>query len=249
MNLDEEAVNPLIFSMAKVPTSTDNNVDAFLKKVADTPAPANRAPGERGRLIFAMDATASRGPTWDHACQIQGEMFSETAALGGLEVQLVYYRGFGECRASKWASNARDLLRLMTGVGCRGGQTQIAKVLDHARREAGKKPVNALVFVGDAMEEDIDRVCHKAGELGLLGVPMFVFHEGGDPVAERAFREFARLTGGAYCSFDSASAQQLRDLLSAVAVYAAGGRQALLEYGKARGGEILRLTHQMGGED
>ncbi len=232
--------------MAKLPTSTQDDVAAFLRKVSE--APTSKQSGELGRLIFAMDATASREPTWDQACQIQGEMFSETATLGGLEVQLVFYRGFGECRASKWAPNARELLRLMTGVRCRGGQTQIAKVLDHAKREADKRKVDALVFVGDALEEDIDRVCHKAGELGLLGVPMFLFHEGGDPIAERGFRELARLTGGAYCRFDAASAQQLCDLLSAVAVYAAGGRRALLDYGQSKGGAVLQLTHQIGGK-
>ena len=232
--------------MAKLPSSNQNDVAAFLQRVSEAPAP--KYSGERGRLIFAMDATASREPTWDQACQIQGEMFSETATLGGLEVQLVFYRGFGECRASKWAPNAKELLRLMTGVRCRGGQTQIAKVLDHTKREAEKRKVNALVFVGDALEEDIDRVCHKAGELGLIGVPMFLFHEGGDPIAERGFRELARLTRGAYCRFDAASAQQLRDLLSAVAVYAAGGRRALLEYGQSKGGTVLQLTHQVGGK-
>jgi hypothetical protein len=234
--------------MAKLPTSPKDDVAAFLKKVKEVPPLTLGKPGERGRLVFAMDATASREPSWDQACQIQGEMFSETAALGGLEVQLVFYRGFGECRASKWAPNATELLRLMTGVRCRGGQTQISKILDHAKREAEKRHINALVFVGDALEEDIDRVCHKAGELSLLGVPMFLFHEGGDPVAERGFRELARLTGGAYCPFDAESAQQLKDLLSAVAVYAAGGRRALLEYGEAKGGNVLRLTHQISGK-
>ncbi len=233
--------------MAKLPREIGDDVAAFLKKVAETPAP-NRG-GSRGRLIFAMDATASREPTWDRACQIQGEMFSETASLGGLEVQLVYYRGFGECRASKWAANAKELLRLMTSVTCRGGQTQIGKVLDHAARETREAPVNALVFVGDAMEEDIDRLCHKAGELGVLGVPVFVFHEGGDPIAGRAFREIARLSGGAYCPFDAGSARQLRELLSAVAVFAAGGRKAMLEYGRRRGGEALRLTYRLAGKE
>jgi hypothetical protein len=136
----------------------------------------------------------------------------------------------------------------MTGVRCRGGQTQIAKVLDHAKKEGNRKPVNALVFVGDAMEEDIDLVCHKAGELGLLGVPAFIFHEGGDPIAGKAFREIAKLSGGAYCPFDAGSAAQLRELLSAVAVYAAGGRKAMLEYGEKRGGAALRLTHQVAGK-
>ena len=78
------------------------------------------------------------------------------------------------------------------------------------------------------MEEDVDRLCARAGELALLGVPVFLFQEGGDETAGRAFREIARLTKGAFCRFDPGSARQLRDLLTAVAVYAAGGRKALL---------------------
>ena len=230
--------------MVKLPTSTDDAIITFLDKVNETPLNKSAVRGF-GRLVFAMDATASREPTWDQACQIQGEMFRETASLGGLQVQLIYYRGFGECRASKWAKDSRELLRLMTGVRCRGGQTQIEKVLDHTKREAEKHRINALVFIGDALEENIDKICHKGGELGLLGVPMFVFQEGGDIVAERGFRELARLTGGAYSSFDGQSAQQLKDLLAAVAIYAAGGRKALIEYGEVKGGKILRLTHQI----
>ena len=233
--------------MAKLPErSTDTDIASFLDKVAATTR--TKTDGARGRLIFAMDATASRGPTWDTACQIQGEMFTETAALGGLEVQLVYYRGFGQCRASKWAANARELLRFMTGVRCLGGHTQIGKVLSHVMRETAKKTVDAVVFVGDAMEEDIDDLCHKAGELGLLKVPVFVFHEGGDPIARNAFQQIARLSGGAYCPFDAASARQLRELLSAVAVYASGGRKALLEYGAGRGPAVRRLTHDISGK-
>jgi hypothetical protein len=220
------------------------DVSAFLDKLARTPA-VRPAEG-RGRLIFVMDATASREPTWDRACHIQGEMFSETDALGGLEVQLVFFRGFGECKASGWVSSSEQLIRRMTAVACLGGQTQIGKVLKHAIARAKEKRVNGLVYVGDAMEEDIDALCHQAGELGMLGVPMFVFHEGGDPVAEKAFRQFARLTGGAYCAFDSASATQLRELLSAVAVYAAGGRRALVDYGKRSGGAaVAMITSQV----
>jgi hypothetical protein len=232
--------------MAKLPKATsDTDVAAFLDKVAATPARGKA--GVRGRLIFAMDATASREPTWDQACHIQAEMFHETAALGGLEVQLVYYRGFRECRASRWAGDAKALLRLMTGVNCLGGRTQIERVLGHAIKETRKQAVDAMVFVGDAIEEDIDFVCDKAGELGLLKLPVFVFQEGQDPIVRGAFEQIARLSGGAYCRFDAGSARQLRDLLSAVAVYAAGGRRALLEFGEKRGGEVLRLTRQMDG--
>jgi hypothetical protein len=174
-----------------------------------------------------MDATMSRQPTWDRALAIQAEMFRETAAIGGLAVQLVYYRGFGECRASKWVRDGDALAGLMTRVSCRGGQTQIGRVLAHARDAAKTEAVAALVFVGDAMEENVDHLAQLAGELGLIRAPAFMFHEGRDGVAEQAFREIARLSGGAYCRFSSASPDELRRLLAAVAVYAAGGRKAL----------------------
>lgn len=181
----------------------------------------------RGRLVFAMDATMSRQPTWDMALALQADMFHAVKAVGGLDVQLIYFRGAGECRASKWVSDPDALAALMTQVHCAGGYTQIGKVLSHARGEAAKRPVSALVYVGDCMEEQIDDLCGRAGELALLGVPVFLFQEGRDAAAEQAFREIARLTKGAYCRFDAGSAGQLRELLSAVAVYAAGGRKAL----------------------
>jgi hypothetical protein len=132
-------------------------------------------------------------------------------------------------------------------VHCVGGETQIERVLAHAIRETGKRRVNALVFVGDAMEENVDRLCRLAGELGLLGVPIFVFHEGRDPKAAAAFRQIANLSRGAYLSFDMASAARLKELLAAVAVYAAGGYRALADYGREKGGEVLRLTQQLKG--
>lgn len=230
----------------RLPTTRANQseVDAFLEKLAASPA--GRTDGRRGRLIFAMDATASRQPSWDQACHIQAEMFDATDSLGGLDVQLVFYRGFGECKASPWVSSGRELRQRMTGVRCLAGRTQLGRVLGHAVKATRKGKVDALVFVGDAFEEDIDAVGHRAGELGLLGVPVFVFHEGSDPVAAQAFKQVARLTRGAYCPFDASSARQLKELMGAVAVYAAGGRRALEDYGRRRGGEALRLTQRLG---
>jgi hypothetical protein len=219
-------------------------VDAFVRQVRTMPAV--RPAGERGRLIFALDATASREAAWDRACRLQGEMFEAAAALGGLDVQLVFYRGFDECKASRWLGAAADLHRAMRSVSCIGGETQIARVLAHALKEARAQKVNALVFVGDAMEEKVDELSRLAGELGLLGVPVFVFHEGGDEVAGLAFRQIAKLSGGAYCPFDGASAEQLRQLLGAVAAYAAGGRPALAAYGRRTGGAALLLAGAVG---
>jgi hypothetical protein len=185
------------------------------------------AAGNRGRLVFALDATMSRQPTWDMACELQAEMFREAGNIGGLDVRLVYFRGIGECRASPWISDTAQLSRLMSRITVEGGHTQIHKVLSETRREAVAHGVRALVFVGDAMEENVDDLCAKAGELGLLKVPVFMFQEGHDAATEQAFRGIARLSGGAYCRFDPGAAAQLRDLLRAVAAYAAGGREAL----------------------
>ena len=224
--------------------SRSAEVDAFLRDLERAPKPP---PGGRGRLIFALDATASREPTWDRACRLQGEMFEATASLGGLDVKLLYYRGFNECKASRWMASAAELHRVMRSVSCIGGETQIERVLAHALAETKKQRVGALIFVGDAMEENVDRLCRLAGELGLNGVPIFLFHEGNNPIAGRAFQEMARLSRGAYLRFDASSAERLKDLLGAIAVYAAGGYRALADYSEKKGGEVLRLTTQLRG--
>jgi hypothetical protein len=231
----------------KLPTrkSSSAEVEAFLSKVAV--APVGKAPGQGGRLLFAIDATASREPTWDLACQIQAEMFRATRDLGGLSVQLAFYRGFGEMKVTQWLDSADELIRRMVKVRCLAGRTQIRKMLRHALKETEKKKVDALVFVGDVVEEDVDELGHVAGQLGLVGTPVFVFHEGNEPVSRRVFEQIARLSGGACSSFDAGSASQLRDLLTAVAVFSAGGRPALEDFGRKRGGKVLQLTHQVGG--
>ena len=221
------------------PASSRPEIAAFIERVR-TLGPAATA-GKRGRLIFALDATMSRQPTWDTACALQADMFREAASIGGLDIQLVYFRGLGECRASGWVAGTERLAELMSAIDCRGGHTQIGKVLSHARQEHGQQRVQALVFVGDAMEEAIDDLSTAAGELGLLGVPAFMFQEGGDPVAESAYREIARLSRGAYCRFDTGAAHELRELLRAVAAYAAGGIKALADLSarKSSGARLL----------
>jgi hypothetical protein len=223
--------------------STSAEVDAFLRDVSAL-KPAGSG---SGRLIFAMDATMSRQPTWDLALELQAEMFEAVKQVGGLDVQLVYFRGFSECQASKWVSDPAALATLMRKVNCEGGLTQIRKVLAHARRESEMRKVNALIYVGDCMEEDVDQLSRLAGELGLISVPVFLFQEGCDPKAEKAFKEIARLSRGAHCRFDAGSARQLRELLKAVAVYAAGGRKALADFREAtQSGAALRLLEQLG---
>ena len=229
--------------LKKSHVSSKSEVESFLNKVNSLTDPF--PPENKGRLIFGMDATASRERSWDKACHLQSEMFTETLALGGLEVQLAYYRGFGQFHATRWISKTDQLLHEMTNVKCAGGQTQIEKLLGQALKETKIRRVQALVLIGDAFEEDIDLICHYAGKLGALGVRTFCFQEGNDPIAKSGFQQIARLTNGAYSAFDSDSVNQLKELLKAVAVYAAGGLKKLEAYSKINTGAALKLTNQI----
>jgi hypothetical protein len=214
-----------------------SEVDSFLAEVAKA-----RPASTRGRLLFALDATASRQPTWDTAASLTAGMFREVTSAGRLNMQLVYYRGLSECRASRWLSQPEDLSRTMSRIVCEAGMTQIGKVLVHAAKETKLLAVSALVFVGDACEEDSDGLVGKAVELDQARVPVFMFQEGHDPDVEAAYRAIATASHGAYCRFDQGSARQLGELLKAVAVFAVGGTDAL----RLRGGDAaVKLLGQM----
>ncbi len=222
------------------PVSSTNDVQQFLSKVAALPKTSGDA-----RLIFSLDATASRQSTWDVASQLQSEMFLSAQSLGGLNVQLCYFRGFGDFFSSDWQGNPDDILRIMSSIQCQAGATQLHRLLQHAIDENQQKKIKCLIYIGDAMEENIDLLAQLAGKLGLLNVPLFMFQERSDSVAKAAFQELSRLSGGAYSQFDSASADQLKDLLRAVAIYAAGGLKALQNFSAGSSSGVKLIEQQL----
>ena len=224
--------------------ASQQEIQAFLTQVSTTPMPP--AP-QRGRLLFAMDATASREQVWDMASHNHATMFAEADKVSGLSIQLCYYRGFGECKASEWTHQASELQRKLLSVRCLAGTTQIAKVMKHALKETKKKPINAIVFVGDCVEEDPDQLGSLAGELGILNVPIFVFQEGHDQIASRTFSHLAKLSGGAHCHFDQSSAHKLAQLLAAVAIFASGGKGALSGNALSNQRSVQHLLEQLKG--
>jgi hypothetical protein len=197
------------------PVTTSPRLEKFFARVAPV----------RGRLIFALDATASRQPTWDTAAKLQADMFASVAAIGGLDVQLVHYRGYEECVASRWLSDPRALAGIMSTVICRAGPTQIKRVLEHAHKEDQREKVNALVIVSDACEEVTGDLYDAAR--ALCDVPVFLFQEGCDDGIGAIYGEIAKITGGALASFDTGATGRLADLLKAVAAFATGGVKAL----------------------
>jgi hypothetical protein len=221
--------------MAKPPSrrASSTEVAAFLQKSKAISQFVEKQP----RLLFAIDATASRQPTWDSASHLQQEMFRATGKVASLAVQLCYYRGFNEFSASRWLTDSEALAALMGQVLCEGGHTQIARLLCHALQEHRKSPVRALVFIGDAVEESPDTLSDLAGQCGMLGLPLFLFQEGSDRLVGTTFRNMAKVSGGAYAHFDASSADRLAELLGAVASFAAGGRAAL----EKRGGDSAKL--------
>ena len=232
--------------MARTPVLR-TDVQRFLAQARQTEL-AQRQPSST-RIIFAMDATASREPTWDLAMSLHAELFQaagsatadaakgDATGKGRLAIQLAHYRGFNEFHASRWSTSPPELLAEMTSVRCRGGLTQIGRVLDHAQTETKRQRVKALVFVGDACEEDHDAVAGAAGQLALFNLPCFIFQEGRDARARRVFRDIAHITKGAHSPFVAGSADQLRALFGAVAAYAAHGRGGIdrIEHAVARG--------------
>ena len=218
--------------------STDGDVDAFLEAVRTTP-PVTRG---RGRLLFALDATMSRESTWDQAAAVQADLFREAGRVGGLSVQLMWFRGVGEFQVSPWTVEPANLVREMTAVQCRAGLTQIDRALSHAAAEHERTPVAAMVYAGDACEEPADPLVARAGVLGMEGVRLFMFQEGHDRTASDVFQAVAEVSGGAYARFGPGSAATLRTLLRATAVYAAGGLKALQAHERRTGERVLRLS-------
>ena len=224
--------------MADPPSKNQRSGDVarFLQKQRAISRFVQRNP----RLIFAIDATASRQPTWDMACHLQGEMFSATAPIAELSVQLCFYRGFRDFQASDWLNDTATLRRLMTRVACEAGQTQLQRVLRHGLKEHAGVAVRALVFIGDAVEEPVEGLLELAGQCGLRRLPLFLFQEGSNPTVEQTLKQMATLSGGAHCRFDHSSARTLQELLGAVARFAAGGRRALQD--DRSGGARLLLS-------
>ncbi len=221
-----------------------NDVDSFLKKVQQVKSMS--AYGKpAGRLEFIIDATASRQPTWDHACSIQSSMFKAVEETGSLAVQLIYFRGLSDLNVSPWNSDSKALQREMSDVMCMAGQTQIERSLYQVLLETRSTQVAAVIYIGDACEEPTKKIYSIAGELGLHKTPVFMFQEHDDPEVEITYKEIARLSGGAYCRFDINSPGILKELLSAVAIYAAGGKQALKMFSKSGTAQLQEMTRQL----
>ena len=209
--------------------NTSLTIAAFAAKAKKV----NELSASRGRMIFALDATGSRQPTWNLAKSMQRDMLAEAAKIGTLDVALSYFRNSRhdhDMRFSDFTSDPNSLIELMNGIDCEFGPTQIIGMISHALFLHSQEPINAMVYIGDNQEEDDFSFYDMCRRVASSGMKLFIFHELNSETARRdaeIFRKGAELAGGAYMEFSEGSAKELRELLLAVAAFATGGLKAL----------------------
>lgn len=229
-------------SRAVAPAGARAGADPAL--IAAALAPKNRRP----RLVFAIDATASREPAWQAARDTTDALFD--ALPGQLDVALAVHGGSRLHTFTGFTADPAGLRGTAAGIECQAGGTQLVEVLARSR-DAGD--VKLVVYIGDVFEEDADEAAAVADTLRLRGCRVVILHDRGqapayDPSVE-VFQDIARRTGGAVLLFDARSKGKLREILEAVATLAVGGVKLLQERRKTLPGAALLLQHLSGKGD
>jgi hypothetical protein len=208
------------------------------------PPPAATSANTRPRLIFAVDATASREPAWTAARQVTDVLVK--ALPGALDVALAVHGGSRVHTFTAFTSDARTLRDRAAGVSCVAGMTRLLPILSTSLKHPA---VRVVIYIGDLFEENLIRGRQVADAMGAQGTRLIVLHDTADPAARRdaeVFWDLAKRTGGCVLPFDGAASGRLRDILSAVAVYAVGGEKLL----RARRHELpgaVALLENLGG--
>jgi hypothetical protein len=192
-------------------------------------------------LVFAVDATASREPAWAAARQVTDALVK--ALPGALDVALAVHGGSRVHTFTAFTSDANTLRDRAAGVACQAGVTRLLPILSASLKQPG---VRVVIYVGDVFEESVIQGRRLADAMGAQGTRLIVLHDTADPAARRdadVFWDFAKRTGGCVLPFDASASGRLRDLLSAVAVYAVGGEKLLRERRHDLPGAIALLEH------
>jgi hypothetical protein len=195
----------------------------------------------RPRLIFGVDATASREPAWAAARTVTDALVK--ALPGELDVALAVHGGSMLHTFTEFTANPNTLRDRAAGIACISGMTRLLPILSRALSNAG---VRVVVYIGDVFEESPGRGRKLADAMGLKGIKLIVLHDTADWNARRdaeVFLDLARRTGGCVVPFDANAAARLRELLAAVAVYAVGGAEMLEERRGDMPGAVLLLEH------
>jgi hypothetical protein len=195
----------------------------------------------RPRLVFAVDATASREPAWAAARQVTDALVK--ALPGQLDVALAVHGGSRVHTFTPFTSNAATLRDRAAGVACQAGMTRLLPILSTSLKHPA---VRVVIYIGDVFEESVIQGRRLADNMGQRGTKLIVLHDTADPAARldaEVFWDLAKRTGGCVLPFNASASGRLRELLSAVAVYAVGGETLLQERARDLPGAIALLEH------
>jgi hypothetical protein len=191
--------------------------------------------------VFAVDATASREPAWNAARQVTDALVK--ALPGELDVALAVHGGSRVHTFTGFTNDATTLRDRAAGVACEAGMTRLLPILSTSLKQ---QSVRVVVYIGDVFEESVPHGRHLADSLAAQGTKLIVLHDTIDRAARRdaeIFWDLAKRTGGCVLPFDSSAPGRLRDILSAVAVYAVGGEKLLRERRHALPGAVALLEN------
>jgi hypothetical protein len=216
-------------------------VDAALAPLRPAGPPAETGTPPRPRLIFAVDATASREPAWAAARGVTDSLVK--ALPGALDVALAVHGGSRLHTFTEFTADANALRDRAAGVECTAGMTRLLPILATALK---RPAVRVVIYIGDVFEENLARGRALADAMGRKGIRLIVLHDTADAGARRdaeVFWDLAKRTGGCVLPFDAGASGRLRELVSAVAVYAVGGEKLLRERSGELPGAVALLEH------
>ncbi len=214
---------------------------ALLSALSDAEPPGETGAPLRPRLVFAVDATASREPAWAAARQVTDALVK--ALPGELDVALAVHGGSRVHTFTAFTDDAKTLRDRAAGVVCQAGMTRLLPILAAALKRPG---VRVVIYIGDVFEESVAHGRQLADAMGAQATRLIVLHDTADPAARRdaeVFWDLAKRTGGCVLPFDASAPAGLRDLLSAVAAYAVGGEKLLRERHGDRPEAVALLEH------
>ncbi len=236
------ALSRLRAGLATAAGSAATSAAAALRSaVMHAEPPQDSATPTRPRLVFAVDATASREPAWAAARQVTDALVQ--ALPGELDVALAVHGGSRVHTFTGFTSDARTLRDRAAGVTCQAGSTRLLPILSASLKQPA---VRVVVYIGDVLEESLAHGRPLADQMGAQGIKLFVLHDTADRSAQRyaeVFWDLAKRTGGCVLPFDPSAPGRLRDLLSAMAVYAVGGEKLLRARRHELPGAVALLEH------
>jgi hypothetical protein len=227
--------------LTKVTTAITSAAASLPAAFTHAEPPTDTGAPSRPRLVFAVDATASREPAWTAARQVTDALVK--ALPGELDVALAVHGGSRVHTFTAFTNDARTLRDLAAGVECHAGLTRLLPILAASLK---RQAVRVVIYIGDVFEESLPQGRQLADQMGALGIKLIVLHDTADRGARRdaeVFWDLAKRTGGCVLPFDASASGRLRDILSAVAVYAVGGEKLLRERQHALPGAVALLEH------